>query len=344
MERSPEMTRDATPPPQFRDGGCGPARSVSIQPFAISVIIATRNRAALLDQTLSHLAGQSLPKDRFEVIVADNGSDDTTPAVIDKWKARLPLTSVTEPMAGKNRALNRALPMARGELFVFTDDDVIPAPNWLEELDGAARRWPDDAIFGGPIRPRFPDATPKFIRDHEFPFAVYAFGWFELDAPEGPMTTRPFGANLAIRRHVFDQYKYCETIGPAGKNYAMGSESELLKRLTATGMRIIHVPTARVEHVIESHQVTLEWLKSRAYRAGRGRARMFEGSAVNLLWSVPRHLWRKCLNAWLRSTIGRFASPRTRWCTALDYYSVRGMIAELRELNHVRRISADPRA
>jgi glycosyltransferase involved in cell wall biosynthesis len=138
--------------------------------LAASVLLATRNRAGLLRATLAHLARQVTDGLRWEVVVVDNGSEDGTAAVLAEARATLPLVVVSEPRAGKNRALNRALPLARGALLVFTDDDVEPEPRWLAEHVGAARRWPSHAVFGGPIAPRMPPTAPPWL-------ATYTFSW-----------------------------------------------------------------------------------------------------------------------------------------------------------------------
>jgi glycosyltransferase involved in cell wall biosynthesis len=82
-----------------------------------SVVIATRNRQALLAQTLDSLASQDWPSDRLEVIVADNGSTDATAAVISSLGHRCgaPLVRylfVAKP--GKSAAVNEALAIATG--------------------------------------------------------------------------------------------------------------------------------------------------------------------------------------------------------------------------------------
>src|SRR5438067_689612 len=115
----------------------------------VSVIIATRNRADSLASLLPRLLGLS-PGLRWELIVADNGSTDATAALLGRLGERL--RSVHEPLQGKCRALNRAVAAARGELLVFSDDDVEPHEAWLDELAAAARRHPDADCFGGRIR------------------------------------------------------------------------------------------------------------------------------------------------------------------------------------------------
>src|SRR3954466_9691726 len=107
----------------------------------LSLIFATRNRAQLLERTLNRMVAQNMAGLSFEVIVADNGSTDETPAVLERFRDQLAMSTVTEPAVGKNRAMNAAIPLARGELYVFTDDDIDPGPLWLTHLHGGSRRW-----------------------------------------------------------------------------------------------------------------------------------------------------------------------------------------------------------
>src|SRR6266571_194474 len=93
----------------------------------VSVIIATRNRAALLAETLDALSRQRWPRDGFEIVVADNGSTDHTRALVESVAGRTSVPAVqylyvVEP--GKSHAVNAALRFARGDLLAFTDDDV----------------------------------------------------------------------------------------------------------------------------------------------------------------------------------------------------------------------------
>src|SRR5262245_9662871 len=142
----------------------------------LSILLATRNRATLLDQTLFALAEQDASSLAWEVIVADNGSTDSTPEVLRRWEKKLPLRALYEPVASRNRALNRAIPLAQGKYFVFTDDDILPDRNWLCEYYEGARRWPADVVFGGQVVPQFPDATPDTLPARDLPYGALASG------------------------------------------------------------------------------------------------------------------------------------------------------------------------
>jgi glycosyltransferase involved in cell wall biosynthesis len=297
----------------------------------LSVLIATRDRAASLARTLDSLVAQVLPGTDWELLVVDNGSRDDTQTVLGRFSPALPLVVLAEPRSGKNRALNHALGHARGRLLVFTDDDVIASPHWLRELAAAAERFPDASVFGGPIEPVFPPETPAWLRDPDFILASEAFGAMRKSS-EGYTEALPFGANLALRASVFEGLQFDEAVGPvAAASYPQGSEYELLVRLRQRGARFVHVPDAGVAHVILPHQVEVDWLLGRAERIGRGSARVKRKRVPRtaLGW-VPlfANLWRA---RWRAHRARHLAEPeRFRSAHRVHYWL--GYIAESRLL------------
>ena len=297
----------------------------------VSVLIATRDRAASLERTLASLARQVAPGLAWELVVVDNGSRDDTRLVLGRFASALPLVVLSEPRAGKNRALNRALDTLRGELFVFTDDDIVAAPAWLANLVAASLRWPEVAVFGGPIEPDFPPGTPDWVKAPAFVLASEAFGRRSAEA-EGPSDRFPFGANLAIRARIFEGLRFDEAIGPGSAvSYAQGSEYELLTRLHRRGERFVHVPDAAVRHVILPHQVELDWLYARAERIGRGSARIKRKRVPkSVLGWIPLFL-NLGLARWRAQRASKLELPeRFRIAQRVHYW--RGYIAESRIL------------
>lgn len=296
----------------------------------ISVLIATRNRADILRQTLAAFRNLETNNISWELIVVDNGSTDATQAVLAEAAAALPLIVLTEPEPGKNRALNRALAVAQGELFVFTDDDVIPVRDWLRAWWDFQSRWPHDDVFGARIIPRFPPETPDWMRAPDFVYASLAFGWCELAAKEQPVNSPPFGANLAIRAALFREFTYNEKIGPAGANYAQGSEHELLVRLQQAGKRFIFSPLPALEHLITKEQTNVDWLMGRAFRVGRGYARVRSAPRKKIA-GVPWTVWpRYFAHAAAYHLFHRFRSDRQRFESGRAYHFFRGCVFEHR--------------
>lgn len=116
-------------------------------PLRLSVLICTRNRAALLDRTLDAIAAQTRSAD--EIVVLDNGSTDTTAEVLDRWSARLPLRRAYLAAPSIPAARNAAARAATGDVLCYTDDDALPAPGWLAALEAAFQRDPRIGIVGG---------------------------------------------------------------------------------------------------------------------------------------------------------------------------------------------------
>jgi len=297
----------------------------------ISVILATRNRAGLLEATLGWLGTQRTGPVTWEVVVADNGSTDRTAEVLRRAAGSLPLVAVAELRPGKNRAMNRALEAARGDLLLFSDDDVIPEPHWVAEMAAAAARWPDDDVFGGEVRLAFPEGTPPWLREPFHP--ALNFARYGANEPEGPTARLPNGPNFALRAAALAALRFSEAIGPDGTpGYAMGSETELLERLRERGARFIYVPGAVVQHVVQPHQLETRYLLGRSYRLGRGevRRRGGRGSSAARLLGAPRHLWREAASeaaAGLASVLG---GRERRLAAGLRLARLWGMISEHR--------------
>lgn len=294
----------------------------------ISIMFATRDRADVLRQSLEGYFVMDTAGLKYEIIVIDNGSRDDTPAVLSEMAERLPLRSYVEPAPGKNRCLNRATALAKGRLWMFTDDDVLPDASWLHAYVEAAQRFPEEDVFGGRIEPVFPDDTPEWVRGMSPLVQKFAFSRFDPGLPLGPMRNSPTGPNMMLRRRVFDEFSYNETIGPAGKDYAMGSETELFARLREAGRDFIYVPASRVGHIIRPEQTTLTWLAGRAYRLGRGQmaSEQLKGPVGKL---VARSVWQAIIT--LPVYLATFAlSPRRRFWSVWHWHKTRGRFAQLR--------------
>ena len=254
---------------------------------AVSVLISTRNQADMLVQTLGHLERLVPPRGGWELLVVNNGSSDRTAEILSTAQARLPLTVLDEERPGKNRALNRAVVRAQGRLFAFTDDDVVVNPNWLVLLREAADKWPSHQVFAGPTIARFPEGTPDWLQSHEVcNFARFHFG--TVTEMELPLERLPYGCNFAVRGDIVRAHRFREDIGPAGRQYVMGGETEFLRRIRAHGARVMYIPEARVHHLVRPWQLEFRSLYRRAFRLGRGTARLRPPDRRGSIAGVPR--------------------------------------------------------
>ena len=107
-----------------------------------TIIVCSYNRAESLRDTLRSLRAQRCASTRqWEVIVVDNNSKDHTRRVVEEaqrdWRH---LRYEFEEAQGLSHSRNHGISVARGDVVLFTDDDVLPEPDWLETtLTGLAR-------------------------------------------------------------------------------------------------------------------------------------------------------------------------------------------------------------
>ena len=106
------------------------------QPLSVSVVVPTYNRSAKLLRLLNRLSEQA-GVDRFEAVVADDGSRDDTAAQVRAQANVVPYDLVLVPSdlnTGAAAARNRGWRRARGSRILFIDDDCVPEPDWLSTM------------------------------------------------------------------------------------------------------------------------------------------------------------------------------------------------------------------
>ncbi len=162
-----------------------------------SVIVCTRDRAALLGGLLAALARQTLPADRFEIVVVDDHSGDDTGGTLRRWQEALPrLRPIRlERHAGLAAAGNRGVAESRGACLLFTDDDCRPAPEWAAHMVEALRHAP---IAAGAILAPVGD---YFQLCHN----IAQFHPFLMPGPTERGCEFVAGANLGVRRSVMER-------------------------------------------------------------------------------------------------------------------------------------------
>lgn len=263
----------------------------------ISVVIATFNRRHLLERTIRALEEQSVPRASFEVVVADNGSTDGTMDLLEALRARerldLRTLRVTDP--GKSAALNVAVTRARGDLLVFTDDDVIPEPGWLAAFDHAFRT--SDADFAaGRIFPLWEMPPPSWLSP-----ALYGV----LAVPDGGAVRRrltglgdptmPIGTNMAVRRTVVERLGGWRTdLGKLRGTLRTGEDHEFYARMLRAGCVGVYEPDACVRHFVPAERMRPSYFREWFHGNGRVVALLeSEFPTTNrYLLGVPRYLWR----------------------------------------------------
>lgn len=281
----------------------------------LTVMFSTRNGSAVLPRVLEAMARALPPAGGWKVIAVDNASTDDSAEILRAFQERLPLTVLGEPVPGKNRGLNRALEFAEGDFFVFCDDDVVVAEDWLVKWREAADSHAEYELFGGRVEPLWAGDPPQWVLDEVVHSVVFGTN---MHMHEGPCDAiAMFGTNMAIRASVFESgIRFNANIGPDNSRaYPMGSETELALRLAARGYKAWFSEGACVGHIIRPQQMERGSILIRGYRWGRGQAHM------DMMHSyTPARLSRKNLLRWsLYPLLMHFYSHGEAWARQWEW-------------------------
>jgi glycosyltransferase involved in cell wall biosynthesis len=272
----------------------------------VTVIVCTRNRAHYLPDCLKSLSLQNC-ETPFEVLVVDNGSSDSTPAVIQEWCLKDKRFRTTlEPRVGLSAAKNTGVRLARGQLLLFTDDDVILDRGWVRAYVTFFARGREDSIFaGGPIFP-----VPHDLEDWPKWFdscALADLGLLDY-RDERPLGRREYvwGANMGIPACTFSRLgSWDEDVGRRGEARGTFEDTEYQDRARAAGGTTWFCPAATLRHRWPRAEITPSRILRTAFTRGRNEfwsevlVRKEEGTFT------PRHDYLRCL-ALLVSNLGAF--------------------------------------
>jgi GT2 family glycosyltransferase len=204
----------------------------------VSVVVASHARPLRLRWLLNALEEQTLPRERWELVVV-HGYDDATLGrfVLDHPLAREgKLTLIGPPEGGgvPARQRNAGWRAARGELIAFTDDDCRPEPDWLAELVAAAERGPGDVVQGA-------------TRPDPFEYDVFAAPhWHTVKVPDPP-------GRFAQTCNILYPRALLERLGGFDERAVTGEDIELSVRAGEAGAALAGAPGAVVNHAVEAH-------------------------------------------------------------------------------------------
>ena len=193
----------------------------------VTVAVCTWNRASLLEKTLAKMRRLSIPSDvEWELLVVNNNCSDRSDEAIARHASSLPLRRLFEAKQGLSHARNCAIEHAKGDLVLWTDDDVLVDENWLLEYVRAANRWPQAAFFGGTVDPWFEHEPPSWIKSNVDmlggPFAVRRLGSEERVIEETGLL--PWGANMAMRTAAVGSERFSPALGRCRDGHLLGEE------------------------------------------------------------------------------------------------------------------------
>ena len=130
-----------------------------------SVVIPTYNRAVSLRACLDSLAAQEYPRDRFEVVIVDDGGASPAAEIAAGFRDRLAVSVHRQTRGGPAAARNTGANLARGTCIAFIDDDCLAVPRWLAAFDAAFQAHGERCVLGGWTLNPYPDRILPGVSD-----------------------------------------------------------------------------------------------------------------------------------------------------------------------------------
>jgi len=204
--------------------------------LTFSVVVPTLDRPEYLDEMLISLVKQRFPKDRFEVIVVDDGGVLPAKTVAARFENLLSIAVIEQKHAGPAAARNTGAANCRAPYIAFIDDDCCADPEWLEKLEQAFATARSPCLFGGAVI----NATPENVFAEVGELILSVLLDFYRPEPGGLYFFR--AANLAISCSDFRQ------AGGFDVDFRSAEDREFCDRWLHIGGSLIHVPGAIVSH------------------------------------------------------------------------------------------------
>ncbi|MBD0336287.1 MAG: glycosyltransferase [Cyanobacteria bacterium Co-bin13] len=233
---------------------------MSTAPPLFSVIIPTYNRPTQIRACLESLTQLNYPRDQFEVIVVDDGSDRPIETDVAPFFESLNLKLIRQENAGPAAARNRASQQARGKYLAFTDDDCKPADDWLQALEACFAKAPNQIVGG---------RTVNALSNNPFSMTsqnIISMGYAHYNAI--PDQARFFASNNMVV--PADRFR---ELGGFDESFTTSEDRELCDRWLHYGYRMTYAPEVVIYH---AHPMTLQSFWRQHFSYGRGAFRFHQ--------------------------------------------------------------------
>jgi len=221
-----------------------------------SIVIPTYNRPERLRKCLQSITQLDYPRNDFEVIVVDDGSQVSLQPIVKPFEVQLSLQLIRQANAGPASARNTGAAAAKGTYLAFTDDDCQPDQNWLKAFSKAIAEQPDALIGGYTINalPENPFSTASQL------LIDYIYSYFS------PAQGK---ANFFASNNFVVPRLHYQKLGGFNTNFplAAGEDREFCDRWHHQGYSMKYAPEAKVNH---AHWLTLSTFWKQHFNYGRG--------------------------------------------------------------------------
>ena len=233
--------------------------------LAASIVVASYQRAPAVRRLLEALSAQACDPACFEVVIVADGSTDGTLELVEGFEAPFTLRGARQENTGRAAASNRAIGLARADLLIILDDDMVAAPGLVAahiaaHADAAERRF-----VMGPAPIALPASPSPFLR---YMTTTRNEHYARLAEPGHVFHVRDlYSANASVRREVL--------LGVGGFDEAYrtygGEDVDLALRLEEAGVVFGFCADAAAA---EAYEKTFRELAADMVQEGRNAVRL----------------------------------------------------------------------
>jgi len=206
------------------------AQQVSAPVASISIIIPALNEEKMIGRCLESLARLAFARDRFQVLVVDNGSRDRTLAIAESFKDRLNLKVLQQAGVRISALRNLGAQTAAGDILAFLDADCLAPADWLDRIFALA------AADGAGV------LGAHYLLPEDSSWVARTWHRYQEAPKSGEVSHVPAG-DLIMRREDFLELRGFDETIQTNEDY------ELCERARKAGMHVRAFPQIGVIHL-----------------------------------------------------------------------------------------------
>jgi GT2 family glycosyltransferase len=293
--------------------------------FDASIVIPTHDRCSLLERALEHLAAQTYDISRIEVIVILDGCTDGTEEMLRSREWPFSLRYATQEQRGAGASRNAGAQIAQAPVMIFVDDDIMVAPDFVEQHLHAYGDGTTSVVIGL-LAPDPSADVPGWWRWVEWQLDKQ---YKAMQAGRRSVGGRAlYSGNFSVKRETFLR------VGGFDEELPHSEDVELGLRLERDGAKFHLAPDAKGAHW--GHRTYATWL-TMAYKYGRWDGALAVNPQYPFAWEQLFAAYRR------RSLLLRLFAKRL-----LDHYLLAKWVRRLFRLGSIAagavRISAIERS
>jgi cellulose synthase/poly-beta-1,6-N-acetylglucosamine synthase-like glycosyltransferase len=282
----------------------------------VTLLIAAYNEEAVIARKLDNSLELDYPRDRLQILVAADGSDDRTADIVRGYADQGVELNYTPERSGKMAAINRAMPKVQGEIVVFSDANNLYDPQVIRELVAPYADPKVGAVTGAKTILQ----DEGGLSESEGLYWKYESFIKEQEIRLGTCTAVA-GEIFSIRRELF----------LAPPDHIINDDFYMASDLIRRGFNVIYTPSARS---FETVSATAQDEIVRRTRIIAGRYQILASAAKLLPWRRPLVAWQVISHKYLRplvpfGMIGAFLSNLAAliWPEVISYFSIRSLLS-----------------